>query len=58
MFQDVPTLPIPQKPQLHHDELCSERPKDNCRNVVYLLGENPLAPTSFDMKTDVLLSLL
>lgn len=54
----MPTPPIPQEPQLNHDQLCSGRPKDNHRSVVYLLGENSLPPTLFDMKTDIPLSLL
>ena len=31
----MPTLPIPQVPVLNHNQLCSRRPKDNCRSVVY-----------------------
>lgn len=54
----MPTLPIPQVPPLNHDQLWSGGPKDNCKSVVYLLGEDSLPPTLFDMKTDVLLSPL
>jgi hypothetical protein len=47
-----------QAPPFNHDQLCGEGPKDNCRAVVYLAGEDSLPQTLFDMKTDVPLSLL
>lgn len=45
-------------PQLNHDQLCGEGPKDNGRAVVYLAGEDSLPQALFDMKTDVPLPLL